>query len=99
MVFFWPFWAEGVIYMGGLEHVHLAGARSQLPSRWSVYCNFLDVWYCSTATTYPIYKFDSSIDSALVKGYSAPVCLLAGTNFLCVVTPNMWRRKHLVCYP
>jgi hypothetical protein len=52
--------------MGGPEHVHLAGARFQLPSRWSVYCDFLDVWPHSSSTTYlyTIYKFDSSIDSA-----------------------------------
>jgi hypothetical protein len=29
-----------------------------------VYWNFLDVWPHSSSTTYPIYKFDSSIDSA-----------------------------------
>ena len=50
--------------MGGPEHAHLAGARSQLPRRWSLYLRFLDVWPHSSLTTCPIYKFDRSIDSA-----------------------------------
>jgi hypothetical protein len=47
---------------------------------------------------YTIYTFDSSIDSATQGLLNSSAWLLAGTNFLYIETPNMWRREHLVFF-
>jgi hypothetical protein len=84
--------------MGGPEHAHLVVLDLSSPGGGPCTATF---WtFDRTAhELLTLYTSLAALSIQLLKGYYIPARQLARTNFLRVVTPNMWRRKHLGCYP